>query len=117
MPWSCSRCAEKIDVGKAWRLTRRHPDGSVADIIIGPLCAHELMPVRATIALVGLERIQGDLAPLASLVRHITASRSTQPRHELRMRAADVHLLAEVYDETPVRFAMRLRDAGVLIGL
>lgn len=116
VPWSCCRCDEKIDVGKAWRLTRRHRDGSESDLIIGPLCAWELMPVRPTIALT-LDRHESDLAPLASLVRYITTSRRSPPLHELRMRAADVHLLAEMYDESPVRFAMRLRDAGLLIGL
>lgn len=117
VPWSCSRCPEKIDVGKAWRVRLRQPDGSTSDLVVGPLCARELMPVRATIALAPLDSHESDLAPLVSLVRYITTSRRDPPLHELRLRAADVHLLAEVYDESPVRFAMRLRDAGVLIGL
>lgn len=115
--WSCARCPERIPVGSGWRLQYRTEDGHDAVMLVGPVCARELMPVRATIDLVALQRRRDEIPPLTSLVDHVLGSRRDPPRYELRLRGADVHLLSELHEETPAQFAMRLRDTGLLLSL
>lgn len=116
-PWSCERCPERIPIGNAWQLHHRDPSGRTTVHVLGPLCAYELMPVRVTIDLVAAERRRERLPTVTSLLDHIRERRLHPPRYELTLRSTDVHLLALIHEESPVDFAIRLRDAGVLISL
>lgn len=76
------------------------------------------MPLRLTIDLVALDRQDHEgLGPVVSLVEYIVERRRGPTTGVLRLRAADVHLLAETYGETRSQLALRLLNANVLTDL
>lgn len=116
--WSCARCGTPFAVGDSWDVTFRHDDGDEYRFVVCEVCAYDLAPVRVTLDLARLEEERDlDLAPLVSVARFVLASRgeaSVAPEDHVRLRYADMHLLAELFEMTPTELEEDLRRRGVV---
>ena len=115
--WSCARCGRGFLTQDSWLVDYRHQGAQQYSFLVCRNCAEELSPVRLTVDLRALERVQDDeeLEQVRELARTVAAQRAGEDSDELSLRWADVHRLADAAGTSPSRLARRLSDAGVLI--
>ena len=116
--WGCARCGRSFPSDRSRRVVYRHPDGDRYAFAVCPDCGSQLQPVRATIDLAALERQRHsfDLAPVVSLVHYVLRHRAPDQPGRLRIRSADLHVLAATFNTTPRAFALALDAGGVAAG-
>lgn len=129
---TCARCDGEVDLDDAWTVLHGPHDGTEPDRLLAcHACGSALMPFRLVLHLGRLReevrrsigRVR-DQAPVPRTVRGVAEvvlglarARSPEPEHRMTIRAADVIGLAHMLGTTRTHLALRLRDAGVLLGV